>query len=130
MRGALSLVAVRISGTSNSSDELAQGSAAGGVLLTLSGSGFGDAPRDTTKVELLDGAGNLVAGCVVLGSSSRAGWLECRTQAASDPLAAAGTLCSVRVSALDASGGSVVATQTLSSAFLLVPPTGLSVSKT
>ena len=40
VRGVLSLGGVRVSGSRNDSDAIAEGSAAGGVLLTLTGSGF------------------------------------------------------------------------------------------
>ena len=118
VKGVLSLTTVRLSSSSNMSTSIAEGSAAGGVLLTLSGGGFDDEPS-RMRVEVVDASSFVVTTCEVLSSSSATRELTCTTVAAASPLEAAGTLCAVRVSALD-STGSVTATRTLASSYQLV----------
>ena len=88
--GALSLAAVSPS----------SGSAAGGVQLTLTGTGFA-AALSRVRVSLLDGSTEL-ASCTAV--SVVVGTLECLTAAAPSPLAAAGTSTTVRVATLDEDG--------------------------
>ena len=120
VRGVLTVSGVRLEGGSNTSAALAEGSAAGGVRLVVSGSGFDDA-TSTMLVQLVDaGPSNaIIAGCRVLSSSASKQQLTCVTTAAEEPLVAAGTLCSVRVSVLGANGASVAAAHLASSYQLL-----------
>ena len=100
--GVLSLASVATD-TSSIGNNVAAGSAAGGVVLTLSGEGFED---DATRMQVLlrTSGGSALASCVVISSSSSLGILTCRTQQSVSPLTNAGTLCDVRVSALSAAG--------------------------
>ena len=116
--GVLTLTGVRISGTSNSSAVLAEGSAAGGVLLTLSGDGFDDVAAGM-RVEITHGASEVVQHCEIISTSRTRGEIECRTQPAPRPIEASGHLCAVRVLALSTSGA-VVSQVTLASAYKLV----------
>ena len=70
---------------------VAAGSAAGGVLLTIAGEGFGD-EADRMQVLLRTSGGNTLAACVTLSSSSTQGTLTCRTEPSEAPLSDAGTL--------------------------------------
>ena len=117
--GVLSLAGVHLNGTANTSSVLAEGSAAGGVLLTLSGEGFADAPSGML-VEMTAGASEAVQLCTIVSSSTADGEIVCRTEPAPRLFDAAGTLCAVRLSALDASGA-VHSIVTLSNAYRLLP---------
>ena len=72
------------------------------------------------QVEILTGGALVVQQCDILSSSTLGGELECRTTPATQPLNAAGVLCSVRLSAIDASGA-VLSSVTMASAYLLAP---------
>jgi hypothetical protein len=105
--GELSLASVATStsggGGGGGGAGVAAGSAAGGVLLTIAGEGFGD-EADRMQVLLRTSGGNTLAACVTLSSSSTQGTLTCRTEPSEAPLSDAGTLCDVRVSVLSIDG--------------------------
>ena len=126
-RGVLTLTKVHLSMKSNTSHGIAEGSAAGGVLLTAIGSGFDDLPAAMT-VELVDATGELLAPCLVL-TSSASGKLVCMTQSAAEPLAMAGMLCSIRVSVQNPEAG-IMATAVLADAYrFLAAPDSMYVSE-
>ena len=123
--GVLSLAGVATA-TSAVHGGVAAGSAAGGVVLTLSGEGFGD---DAARMQVLlragtsagtgASSGDTLASCAVLSSSSVLGTLTCRTLPSASPLADAGALCGVRVTALTAAGG-VVGTSDMLDSFQML----------
>ena len=100
--GVLSLASVATD-TSSGGTDVAAGSAAGGVVLTLFGEGFDD---DATRMQVVlrTSERGTLAVCAVLSSSSSLGTLTCRTQPSVSPITDAGTLCDVRVSTLSAAG--------------------------
>ena len=96
----------------------AAGSAAGGVRLTIRGTGFeSDAAHMRVTLRAAGGSTDL-ADCVVL--SSGMGSLECITAATATPLADVGTDTTVHVSSLDGVG-STVATTSMADSYRLLP---------
>lgn len=88
----------------------AAGSAAGGVRLTISGTGF-QADPSLMRVNLHTSGGVAdVADCTVVASGQ--GKLECITGPMAAPLAHAGSRATVRVATLGSHGGSEVASTT------------------
>ena len=82
----------------------AAGSAAGGVRLTITGTGFERDPA-LMKVTLRASGGSAdIASCTVVASGQ--GSLECTTGPTNSPLSDAGTQLTVRVATLASSGGS------------------------
>ena len=94
------------------------GSAAGGVLLTIHGTGFQSAPS-LMKVTLRSTSGSVdIANCTIVGSYR--GFLECLTGPTSSPLADAGTQATVRVATLESSSGNEIASVALVDGFWLL----------
>lgn len=97
VKGVLSLAGVALRGGTTSGTP--SGSAAGGVRLMLTGTGFSS---DITKMQVdIMSSATVLAPCTVTYSTM--GSIECLTSAAAAPLAAAGSTLDVRVSALGAS---------------------------
>ena len=92
----------------------ASGSAAGGVVLMINGTGFDD-DISRMSVSLLSTSSAVLAGCTLLSSSRAQGSMECVTARTASPLTSAGEAILIKVTALDASGSEVAsATQSLS----------------
>ena len=115
VRGVLHVSSMIVLGT-NATGLPLTGSAAGGVLLELHGTGFSASSRASHRVSLV-ASGADVAQCTVLSSSSDV--ITCRTESATSPLVAAGTLCDVRLTMLS-SAGQAVASHSLSGAFRML----------
>ena len=92
----------------------ATGSAAGGVRLTINGTGFEDRAARLSVTLVADGSTSTLAVCTVVRVAT--GTIECITAPSTSPLTDTGAHATVRVANLDATGGEV-ASGTLTSAF-------------
>ena len=95
------------------------GSAAGGTIVHLHGSGF-PTSRAAVSVQLIDDADGVtvLSACTVLASS--ASGLLCRTAAAADPVAAAGHTAALRVEVVDGGAGETPGAATAPTRFALL----------
>ena len=93
------------------------GSAAGGVRLTIAGSGFDTDPARMAVSLRASGGSTEVASCVVEASGD--GSLICLTGASANPATDAGSTLDVRVATLD-EGGAVAETVTLAGGYSLL----------
>ena len=98
--GILSITAIR----GPAANGEAAGSAAGGVRLTIYGTGFELDPTLMKVTLRTSGDSRDAANCTVFASGQ--GYLECTTGPTSSPLSDAGTRVAVRVATLASSGGS------------------------